>query len=461
MISSPPATNAKSNTLDGLPKPFLHVLKTLFDILDDEGTGLVKFSDIEARWQENSVAELPKGVIESLRKVTPPNGLLSFERYCAGLKICLLRNQMETRNKNDDLNDDCQKHLSQRPPSAPILDSFENKNSCNEKQWSKNSASAAQFGNTMRQNQHRTSSMPHLPPDLNKEESKENFASKRSNGVLLGPPKPPRTNVTAACFPHRNKPEDGNKIDKNEIRVALQNWQMGFYDDKHSTSSYRTMSSTRSVADGTSDYSDSQSHKKCNTRRREPRRHTLQNGVDCNMFKKMKQIESEKEVLLEGLQAVETAREWYRKQIAIVQDKMKYICRMGSHDQYSEAQQERIELLRARIFEVNRHLATLGGYSNDNNKSNSEDRDGLPLHMNLAVHSSSHLNNAQVLSQLKRQNHVLSREVGHKTEKINTLEREKASLLRELYQMRRKSDQPIGKTQPVQDNLPVAPAAYI
>lgn len=34
---------------------------------------------------------------------------------------------------------------------------------------------------------------------------------------------------------------------------------------------------------GTSDYSDSQSHKKCNTRRREPRRHTLQNGVDCNM----------------------------------------------------------------------------------------------------------------------------------------------------------------------------------
>lgn len=133
-------------------------------------------------------------------------------------------------------------------------------------------------------------------------------------------------------------------------------------------------------------------------------------------------------------------------------------------------------------MEVNRHLATLGGYSNDNNKNNGENRDGFPLHMNLAVHSSSHLNHVQVLSQLKRQNHVLSRvscisfvdfffssifnfnffqEIGHKTEKINTLEREKASLLREVYQMRRKSDQPIGKTQPVQDNLPVAPAAYI
>lgn len=210
----------------------------------------ISISDIEARWQENAVAELPKGVIESLRKVTPPNGLLSFERYCAGLKICLLRNQMESRNKNGDLNDDCQKHLSQRPPSAPILDSFENKNSCNDKQWNKSPVSTAPFTNNMRQNQVRTLSMPHLPPDTNKEESKENFANKRSNGALLGPPKPPRTNVTAACFPHRNKSEEGNKIDKNEIRVALQNWQMGFYDDKHSTSSYRTMSSTRSVADG-------------------------------------------------------------------------------------------------------------------------------------------------------------------------------------------------------------------
>lgn len=44
----------------------------------------------------------------------------------------------------------------------------------------------------------------------------------------------------------------------------------------------------------------------------------------------MKQIESEKEMLLEGLQAVERARDWYRKQIAAVQDKIKYVCRMGS-----------------------------------------------------------------------------------------------------------------------------------
>lgn len=44
MISSPPPTSVKNSVLDGLPKSFIHVLKTLFDILDDKKTGLVKFS---------------------------------------------------------------------------------------------------------------------------------------------------------------------------------------------------------------------------------------------------------------------------------------------------------------------------------------------------------------------------------------------------------------------------------
>lgn len=34
---------------------------------------------------------------------------------------------------------------------------------------------------------------------------------------------------------------------------------------------------------------------------------------------------------MQGLTAVERAREWYLKQVAIVQDKMKYLGRVGSH----------------------------------------------------------------------------------------------------------------------------------
>lgn len=69
--------------------------------------------------------------------------------------------------------------------------------------------------------------------------------------------------------------------------------------------------------------------KKGSARRREPRRHTLQNGIDYNMLRRMKQIEQEKDVLMQGLQAIEKAREWYLKQVAAVQEKMKYLGRMG------------------------------------------------------------------------------------------------------------------------------------
>lgn len=48
-------------------------------------------------------------------------------------------------------------------------------------------------------------------------------------------------------------------------------------------------------------------------------------------LKKMKQIEMEKDILMQGLQAVDKARDWYLKQVAAVQDKMKYLGRMGSH----------------------------------------------------------------------------------------------------------------------------------
>lgn len=82
-----------SSPLENLPKKFVSSMRTLFDIMDDKRTGFVKLSDIEARWQDDGSKGLPHGVIDCLRRVTPVSGMLSFERFCAGLKICLLRNQ--------------------------------------------------------------------------------------------------------------------------------------------------------------------------------------------------------------------------------------------------------------------------------------------------------------------------------------------------------------------------------
>lgn len=167
--------------------------------MDDKATGYVNFTEIENRWQDDGSKGLPKGVIESLRKVTPPNGMLSFERFCAGLKICLLRNQVEQRNQTTNplkqvVRTSNEITLQNRPPSAPLLDI--------------DVPPKPNWGNTaaIRPNnvtsQQRTLSMPQLLS-----ERKENMpvdaelhayekpVANINKPTLYGPPKPPRSAI--------------------------------------------------------------------------------------------------------------------------------------------------------------------------------------------------------------------------------------------------------------------------
>ncbi|KAL3276225.1 hypothetical protein HHI36_020941 [Cryptolaemus montrouzieri] len=428
-----------SSTLDGLPKQFVSAMRTLFDIMDDKRTGYVNFSDIENRWQDDGCKGLPKGVIESLRKVTPPNGLLTFERFCAGLKICLLRNQVENRNEHNIKQGN---QSNSRPPSAPLLDIEPSP----KQQWT-NTA-------TIRPNnvisQQRTLSMPQLLPKDNPNIQTEtveihNYDKPIPNltkPTLYGPPKPPRTAIGIERPPTSNI----TNIDRAEIRNALQNWQMGLMlnDDKTKQQNQYTglLRPSRSLGDGKAaiqnDLQSGMYQKKPNVRRREPRRHTLQNGIDYNMLKRMKQIEQEKDVLMQGLQAVEKAREWYMKQVAALQEKMKYLGRMGHVEPWSESQQERLELQRARVLEVNRHLAAL---------TDSWERGGLPLHINLAVNHYP-LAHGDITDRLKQQNRLLTEEVSKKSERISALEHEKASLI-QVLQMRSPSGRSNGQEEAV------------
>lgn len=159
---------------------------------------------------------------------------------------------MESRGKpgEDEINRST-KHLSQRPPSAPVLEVFDSNNDNHDNQWNKCTISNNSLGNSMRQNQLRTLSMPHLLPDNgSREEGKESaFQTKHcSNGLLLGPPKPPRTNVNGGFFMQRTT--ENTKFDKTEIRAALQNWQLGLMSEDKQMAAYRAMSNVRSVGDG-------------------------------------------------------------------------------------------------------------------------------------------------------------------------------------------------------------------
>lgn len=119
--------------MESLPKQFVSAMRTLFDIMDDKHVGYVKLTDIENRWRDDRTKGLPRGVIESLQKVASHDGLLTFDRFCTGLKICLLCNQVDKNcDKGNRLNDeveisrDVQTNNNgqghHRPPSAPLLD---------------------------------------------------------------------------------------------------------------------------------------------------------------------------------------------------------------------------------------------------------------------------------------------------------------------------------------------------
>ncbi|KAL1375018.1 hypothetical protein pipiens_017748 [Culex pipiens pipiens] len=456
-------------------------MRTLFDIMDDGKTGFVKLADIEDRWQDDGSKGLPRGVIDSLRKVTPPNGLLSFERFCSGLKICLVRNQSDCSgsppppppplsrlsSKDSEKLPLSPSKLSVRPPSAPLLDL----DPPIKLPWTSTAPNTATVRPNNAMPAQKTLSMPQLlNPDSDLDMVLESPPIILPGGTY-GPPKPPRVSLNLERNHQPTTTQNAsntNSMDKAEIRNALQNWQMSLLmnEDKNQTRL------ARGPADGQIDLSNgggspsSSMHlyqKKASgsgggtlSRRREPRRHTLQNGIDYSMLKRLKQIEQEKDILVQGLTAVEKARDWYLKQLASVQDRLKYLGRPGAHmEPWTDAHQERLDLQRARVLEVNRHLMTL---------AESWERGGFPLHMNLALRPPTlayphHQAQApqppqrpqgqtastggggqqttETVNRLKQQNFQLSEEINQKNEKLSLLEREKSSLIRELLQLQR------------------------
>ncbi|KAG7261986.1 hypothetical protein CRUP_004925 [Coryphaenoides rupestris] len=111
---------------EGLPRAFLHSLRTLFDILDDGRRGFVHISEIESRWQgspeEGSQEEveeesrgqgqgLPRGVLAGLRRVAPPHGCLTFDRFVAGLRHSMLN--PENHNRGHSMGPQTQQHQQQ------------------------------------------------------------------------------------------------------------------------------------------------------------------------------------------------------------------------------------------------------------------------------------------------------------------------------------------------------------
>lgn len=222
----------------------------------------------------------------------------------------------------------------------------------------------------------RTLSLPKLSPGSDGDSSSDPYVMPIIPSVYA-PPKPPRTALLTANGSSNLADVKDRSCDKAEIRNALQNWQMNVLmneweakDKRRAMAIPNTIYINRGTADGSPNTAlmanqqqqqqtpplppphqstqQQQTHsatlsnqrpyqhhyptnrsptllefQKKNPRRREVRRHTLQNGIDYNMLKRIRHYEEEKDLLLDGLHAVEKTQEWYFKQIALIQEKMK------------------------------------------------------------------------------------------------------------------------------------------
>lgn len=102
------AENSSQSTYHGLPIKFVKALKKLFDIFDTTKCGLVRVVDIESRINDEEFDEeldRPQDLIDSLRKVTSPNGLINFSNFCAAINICLLKNQLAKSKQQENYKD--------------------------------------------------------------------------------------------------------------------------------------------------------------------------------------------------------------------------------------------------------------------------------------------------------------------------------------------------------------------
>jgi len=147
----------------------------------------------------------------------------------------------------------------------------------------------------------------------------------------------------------------------------------------------------------------------------------------------MKAIEEERDALLKGLQTVERAEQWYKDQLASVQERMRNIARTGGTRPDTEITREKLVFQIARMEEVNQHLNCL--ITADIS---------FPLGMNLALGGRTSINLSsretremeRQIVRLKEQNKLLTEEVGKKSTAITVLDQEKGALIRELFQAR-------------------------
>ncbi|KAF4112692.1 suppressor APC domain-containing protein 2 isoform X2 [Onychostoma macrolepis] len=364
----------------GLPKAFLHSLRTLFDILDDGRRGYVHISEIESRWRGAEARDLPAGVLESLRRVAPRHGCLTFERFVAGLRNAMFN--PENGSRSIALN-----HQQQLKPQQRAVRPLGPSNGTNTLH--------------SRQNGPQDSSVySALYPGLS-------VASRGCGGLE-------RTDCS-----YRSDPIH---IGKNAHQIrSIESLALESPDAQNTESSGLPRSKSETMTGLTRSRRHTRS---CDGQRR----HTITNGVDYGMLKQMKELEQEKDSLLAGLDVLERAREWYQTQIHSITETQRHIGQSRHSSEFlAESGQNQLDVVLPKLQDVTRCLSDLLSFSGKTFPSTgSSSAPPAPVP-------------PQAIHILKEQNRLLTQEVTEKSERITQLEQEKSALIKQLFEARARS----------------------
>ncbi|KAM6902183.1 suppressor APC domain-containing protein 2 [Xenentodon cancila] len=429
-----PADSFKTTTMqvketeystDGLPKAFLHSLRTLFDILDDSGRGYVHISEIESRWQGADTRALPGGVLGCLRKVTPPHGCLTFERFVAGLRFSMLNPENSALIKAQAaVHPQQAQKQPQKPPPLSVCGV-----------GTRVESQVRPLGPSNVTNTHRASS---LQSRARPEEGSGYPACGQARyGAGLERSGRSLERIPAAseggCY--RTDPGHVPKLTQPQQRAGRSAEALALESSQLPEPRVMKSGLPRSQSESASGFSGgSRRHGRS---REEQRRHTISNGVDYGMLKQMKELEQEKDSLLAGLEVVERARDWYQGQIHNVTERQRQVGQ-SSHctDFFTEASQSRMNVLIPKLQDVNRCLNDLISCTGVT-FSPSGAHSGAPS-VNSQPPASAP---PQATQRLKDQNRLLTQEVTEKSERITQLEQEKSALIKQLFEARARSAQ--------------------
>ncbi|NWT10497.1 SAPC2 protein, partial [Vireo altiloquus] len=164
--------------------------------------------------------------------------------------------------------------------------------------------------------------------------------------------------------------------------------------------------------------------------RAEHRRHTITNGVDFSMLKYMKELEQEKDFLLQGLELIDRAREWYHQHIQLMQEHQRLLGKKRTSADFPEGGQSHLGRLVPKLQEVNRCLGDLLSAAGKTANPSSA------LSRLVPVTSPASTGSQQAINMLKEQNRLLTKEVTDKSERITQLEQEKSALIKQLFEAR-------------------------